>query len=136
VATEVCKDSANPRHSAQQSVITDFGPILEKVVCMATSRRRPFGSSASPVPKAEAISRALDAIGHLSSGSAKDELRRAQGHLYEAQRADGDPARVQMAARLIRATGVELMKVAAGLEASSVRVSGGRMRDTPPGIDN
>ena len=87
---------------------------------MVTSRRRPFGSNSAPLSREDAIARALDAIGHLSDGAAKDELRKAQGLLYEAQRNRDDLSRIQVAARLIRATGVKLMKVAAGLDAANV----------------
>lgn len=86
---------------------------------MVTSRRRPFGAMAAPLPLSDAVARAIDAVGHVSPSSAQDQLRKAQGLLYEAQRNDDDAVRVQVAARLIRATAASLMKVAAGLDAAA-----------------
>lgn len=65
----------------------------------------------------------------MSDDSAKDQLRQAQRLLYEAQRANHDVGRIRAAAKLVRETGVSLMKVAAGLNAALAAAQDSKMSD-------
>lgn len=64
----------------------------------------------------EAVRTALSTIGRLGPYAVQPELTKAQGLLYEAERQELDPQRIQVAASLIRQVAVSLMKVAAGLD--------------------
>jgi hypothetical protein len=57
------------------------------------------------------VKEALLVIGRFGPRAAQDQLRKAQGFLYEAQRQDFDVKQLRAAASLIPRTSVSLMKV-------------------------